>query len=144
MHGRPAPLECAMVKVTTIREGREFEDLSYPDKEERIEKLKDTKRNFILWPCKDIIIKIRSSLIVSPQSRLDEGTQTSQNTIRSIARFTPSSQNPPKTTPPPENSPSTQPLGHDSPQHCSPPHGHSLNSPPHTTPLQNLPIEQAS
>jgi hypothetical protein len=48
MHGRPAPLECAMVKVTMIREGREFEDLSYPDKEERIEKLKDTKRNFIL------------------------------------------------------------------------------------------------
>jgi hypothetical protein len=27
MHGRPIPLECAVVKVTTIREGREFEDL---------------------------------------------------------------------------------------------------------------------
>jgi hypothetical protein len=30
-----------VVKVTTIREGREFEDLDYPDKEEGIEKLKD-------------------------------------------------------------------------------------------------------
>jgi hypothetical protein len=30
-----------MRKVTTIREGREFEDFDYPDKEEGIEKLKD-------------------------------------------------------------------------------------------------------
>jgi hypothetical protein len=43
MHGRPIPLECAVVEVTTIREGCEFEDLDYPDKEEGIEKLKDAK-----------------------------------------------------------------------------------------------------
>jgi hypothetical protein len=35
--------------VTTIREGREFEDLDYPNEEERIEKLKDAKENFNLW-----------------------------------------------------------------------------------------------
>jgi hypothetical protein len=46
--------------------------------------------------------------------------------------------NPPQTTSPPENLPSIQPLEHHSPQHCSPPHGHSPKSPPHTTPpLQN-------
>jgi hypothetical protein len=28
-----------------IREGREFEDLDYPDEEEEIEKLKDAKGN---------------------------------------------------------------------------------------------------
>jgi hypothetical protein len=33
MHGRPIPLECAVVKVTTISEGHEFEDLDYPDEE---------------------------------------------------------------------------------------------------------------
>jgi hypothetical protein len=43
MHGQPIPSECAVVKVTTIREGHEFEDLHYPDKEEGIEKLKDAK-----------------------------------------------------------------------------------------------------
>jgi hypothetical protein len=48
MHGRPVPSECAVVKVTTIREGREFEDLNYPDEEEGIEKQKDAKENFIL------------------------------------------------------------------------------------------------
>jgi hypothetical protein len=88
MHGWPIPSECAMVKVTTIREGHEFEDLDYPDKEEGIEKLKDAKGNFILWPHKDIIIKIHSSPIVSPQSREDEGTPTSQNTIHSTTAFT--------------------------------------------------------
>jgi hypothetical protein len=66
MHGRPVSSECAVVKVTTIREGHEFEDLDYLDEEEGIEKLKDAKGNFILWPRKDIIIKIRSSPIVSP------------------------------------------------------------------------------
>jgi hypothetical protein len=30
LHGRPVPAECAVVEVTTIREGREFEDLDYP------------------------------------------------------------------------------------------------------------------
>jgi hypothetical protein len=32
MHGRPVPSECALVKVTTIIEGCEFENLDYPDK----------------------------------------------------------------------------------------------------------------
>jgi hypothetical protein len=41
-----------------------FEDLDYLDEEEGIEKLKDAKTNFILWPYKDIIIKTCSSLIV--------------------------------------------------------------------------------
>jgi hypothetical protein len=57
MHGRPVPSECAVVEVTTIREGHELEDLDYPDEEGGIEKLKDAKGNFILWPRKDIIIK---------------------------------------------------------------------------------------
>jgi hypothetical protein len=56
MHGRPIPPECAVVEVTTIREGHEFEDLDYPDEEEG---------NFIIWPYKDIFLKTRSSLIVS-------------------------------------------------------------------------------
>jgi hypothetical protein len=66
MHGRPILSECVVVEVTTIREGREFEDLDYPDEEEGIEKLKDAKGNFILWYGKDIILKARSSLIVLP------------------------------------------------------------------------------
>jgi hypothetical protein len=48
MHGRPVPSECAVVKVTTIREGHEFEDLDYPDGEEGIERLKDAKGNSII------------------------------------------------------------------------------------------------
>jgi hypothetical protein len=48
IHGRLILLECAVVELTTIREGREFEDLDYPDEEEGIEKLKDAKGNFIL------------------------------------------------------------------------------------------------
>jgi hypothetical protein len=55
-----------VVKVAMIREGHEFEDLDYPDEEEGIEKLKDAKVNFILWPRKDIILKTCSSPIVSP------------------------------------------------------------------------------
>jgi hypothetical protein len=55
-----------VVEVTTIRQGHEFEDLDYLDKEEGIEKLKDAKGNFILWPHKDIFLKIHSSLIISP------------------------------------------------------------------------------
>jgi hypothetical protein len=47
-HGWPIPAECAVVKVTTIREGHEFEDLDYPDEDEGIEKLVDAKRTFIL------------------------------------------------------------------------------------------------
>jgi hypothetical protein len=82
-HSRPVPLECVVVKVTIIREGCEFEDLDYPNKEEGIEKLKDAKGNFILWPCKDIILKTRSSPIVSPQSKEYEGTPTSNILLRS-------------------------------------------------------------
>jgi hypothetical protein len=67
-HGRPVPAECVVVKVTTFREGREFEDLDYPDEDEGIEKLVDAKGTFILWPRKDIIVKSRSSPIVSPRS----------------------------------------------------------------------------
>jgi hypothetical protein len=37
-----------VVEVTTIREGHGFEDLDYLNEEEGIEKLKDTKENFIL------------------------------------------------------------------------------------------------
>jgi hypothetical protein len=66
MHGWLVPSECAMLKVTMIREGHEFKDPDYPDEEEGIEKLKDAKQNFIIWPHKDIILKTPSSLIVSP------------------------------------------------------------------------------
>jgi hypothetical protein len=156
MHGRPVPSECAVVEVTTIRESCEFEDLDYLDEEE-IEKLKAAKWNFILSPCKDIIMKTCSSLIVSPWSRVDEGTPTSQNTICSTTAFTPPSQNPLKTTPPAENPPSTQPHEHHShhttplqdppteqvPQQCFSSHIHSLKSPHTTPPLQNSPTEQA-
>jgi hypothetical protein len=48
IHGWLILLECTVVELTTIREGREFEDLDYPDEEEGIEKLKDAKGNFIL------------------------------------------------------------------------------------------------
>jgi hypothetical protein len=57
MHGQPIPSECTVVEVITIKEGREFEYLDYLDEEEGIEKLKDAKGNFILWSCKDIILK---------------------------------------------------------------------------------------
>jgi hypothetical protein len=135
-----------------IREGCELEDLYYLDEEEGIEKLKVAKGNFILWPHKDIIIKTRTAPIVLPQSREDEGTPTSQNTIHNTATFTPPSQilqklpllpknpsytqplehhslKPPHTTPPLQNQPTEQ-----APQQNSPPHVHSLKSPPHTTP----------
>jgi hypothetical protein len=75
-HSWSVPSECVVVEVTTIREGCEFEDLDYPNEEEGIEKLKDAKGNFILCPCKDIILKTRSSPIVLPQSKEDEGTPT--------------------------------------------------------------------
>jgi hypothetical protein len=77
MLGRPIPSECAVVEVTLIREGHEFEDVDYPDEEEGIENLKDANGNFIIWPHKDIILKIYSSPIVLPQSREDNGSSTS-------------------------------------------------------------------
>jgi hypothetical protein len=76
-HGRPVPVECAVVKVTMIREGCEFEDLDYPDEDEGIEKLVDAKGAFILWPRKDIIVKTYSPPIVSPRSIEAGGTSTS-------------------------------------------------------------------
>jgi hypothetical protein len=76
-HGRPIPAECAVVEVTMIKEGREFEDLDYLDEDEGIEKLVDAKGTFILWPRKDIIVKTRSSLIVSPRSIEARGIPTS-------------------------------------------------------------------
>jgi hypothetical protein len=131
MHGWPIPSECAVVKVTMIRQGHEFENLDNPDKEGGIEKLDYAKGNFILWPRTNIIIKTRSSPIVSPQSKEDEGTLTSQNTIRITTVFTPPYENPAKTIPSPKNPTSTQPLEHHSSQHCSPPHNHSLVSSSH-------------
>jgi hypothetical protein len=47
-HGRPVPAECAVVEVTMIGEGHEFEDLDYPDEDVGIEKLVDAKGIFIL------------------------------------------------------------------------------------------------
>jgi hypothetical protein len=47
-HGRPVLVECAVVEVTTIREGHEFEDLDYLDEDEGIEKLVDATGTFIL------------------------------------------------------------------------------------------------
>jgi hypothetical protein len=127
-----------------IREGHEFEDLDYLDEEEEIEKLKDAKVIFILWPHKDIIIKSHSSLIVSPLSREDECTPTSQNTIHSTTTITPPYENPPKTTLLPKIQHLHNLLEHHSPQHRSPPCGHSSKYPSHTTPpLQNLPTEQS-
>jgi hypothetical protein len=48
LNGRPVPAECAVVEVTMIREGCEFEDIDYPDEEEGIEKLVDPKGTLIL------------------------------------------------------------------------------------------------
>jgi hypothetical protein len=77
LHGRPVPAECAVVKVTMIREGHEFKDLDYPNEEEAFEKLVDAKWTFILWSHKDIIVKTRPSCIVSPWSTEARGTPTS-------------------------------------------------------------------
>jgi hypothetical protein len=77
LHGQPVPAECVVVEVTMIREGHEFEDLDYPNEDEGGEKLVDAKGTFILWPRKDIIVKTRSSPIVSPRSTEDGGTPTS-------------------------------------------------------------------
>jgi hypothetical protein len=94
LHGRPIPTECGVVEVTTIREGHEFEDLDYPNEDEGIEKLVVAKGTFILWPRKDIIVKTRSSLIVSPRSTEAGGTPTSN-------RPKPAQSSHPSVTPPP-------------------------------------------
>jgi hypothetical protein len=82
-HSQPVPSECVVVEVTTIREGHEFKDLDYPNEEEGTEKLKGAKGNFILLPRKDIILKTHSSPIISPQSKEDEGTPTSNILLHS-------------------------------------------------------------
>jgi hypothetical protein len=94
LHGRPVPAECVVVEVTTISEGREFEDLDYPNEDEGIEKLVDAKGIFILWCCKDIIVKIRSSSIVSPQNIEARGTPT-LNMLKPAQRSLPSATPPP-------------------------------------------------
>jgi hypothetical protein len=33
LHSRPIPVQCAVVEVTTITEGHDFEDLDYPNEE---------------------------------------------------------------------------------------------------------------
>jgi hypothetical protein len=76
LHGRHIPAECAVVDVTMIKEGYEFEDHDYPDEDEGIEKLVDAKGTFILSPHKDIIVKNHLSSIVSPRSTEVEGTPT--------------------------------------------------------------------
>jgi hypothetical protein len=96
LHGRTIPVECAVVEVTTIKEGHEFEDLDYPNEDERIEKLVDAKGTFILWPHKDIIVKTYSSMIVSPRSIEAGGTPTS-NMLK------PAQSSHPSTTPPAQN-----------------------------------------
>jgi hypothetical protein len=77
LHGHPILAECAMVKVTMIREGHEFKDLDYPNEEEGIEKLVNANWTFILWPRKDTIVKTRSSPIVLPRCTDTGGTPTS-------------------------------------------------------------------
>jgi hypothetical protein len=64
-----------VVEETTIRECREFEDLDYLDEEEGIEKLKDTKENFVLWSHKNIILNTHFSSIVLPHNKEDEVLQ---------------------------------------------------------------------
>ncbi len=94
MHDRHVPSECAVVEVTTIRESHQFKDLDYTNEDEGIEKLVDAKGTFILWPRKDIIVKTRSSPIVSPQSTEARGTPTSN-----MSKLAQSSH--PSATPPP-------------------------------------------
>jgi hypothetical protein len=103
-HGRPVSLECAVVKVTTIREGHEFEDTDYPYEKKRIEKLKNTKG---LWPCKDILLNSCSSSIVSPHNKVDRGIPTSQITMLSTAgcHLSPQHHSSSQNTPPSKNPP---------------------------------------
>jgi hypothetical protein len=94
LHGQPVPTVCAVVEVTTIRECHQFVDLDYHNEDEGIDKLVDAKGTFILWPCKDIIVKIHSSSIVSPWSREAGGTLTS-NMLKSAQNEHPSATPPP-------------------------------------------------
>jgi hypothetical protein len=94
LHDQPIPIECVVVEVTKIREGREFKDLDYLDEDEGIEKLVDAKGTFILWSCKDIIVKTYSSSIVSPWSTEARGTPPS-NMLKPVQNEHPSLTPPP-------------------------------------------------
>jgi hypothetical protein len=122
LYGHPVPTECAVVEVTTIREGCDFEDLDYPNEEEGIEKLVDDKGTFILWPCKDIIVKTRSSLIVLPRSIEVGGTPTSNKLLPAQEPHT-------SVTPPPAQDPQDIELQDST--------GKRLPSPAQDTELQN-------
>jgi hypothetical protein len=56
LHGQSVPTKCPVVEVTRIKEGREFEDLDYPNEEEGIEKLVDGEGTFNLWPAKKLLL----------------------------------------------------------------------------------------
>jgi hypothetical protein len=58
LHGQPIPAECAVVEVTTIREGHEFENLYYPNEDEGIEKLVDAKGTSFSGPAKILLSKL--------------------------------------------------------------------------------------
>jgi hypothetical protein len=133
MHGQPIPSDCVVVELTMIREGHKLKDLDYPDKGEGIEKLKDPKGNFILWPHKDIILKLVPHRLFHRRTEGMRVLQLLKIPYAALPNFAPPSQNPPQTIPPPEIAPSTQPLDH-----------HSLvRHSPHTTTPQNPPTEQA-
>jgi hypothetical protein len=69
LHGQPALAKCAVVEVTIIREGHEFEDLDYPNEDEGIEKLIDAKGTFD--PAKILLSKpIRHRLFYHGAQRL--------------------------------------------------------------------------
>jgi hypothetical protein len=93
-HGWHVPVECAVVEVTTIREGGQFEDLDYPNEDEGIEKFVDSNGTFILWPHKDIIVKTRLMPIVSLRS-IEAGGTTTSNMPK------PAQSSHPSATPPP-------------------------------------------
>jgi hypothetical protein len=70
-HGGSVPAECAVVKMSTIREGREFEDLDYPDEDEGIEKLLMLKGLSFSGPAKILLSKsIRRCLFRHGAQRL--------------------------------------------------------------------------
>jgi hypothetical protein len=57
LNGRPVPTECAMVKVTTIIEGREFEDLDCHDEDEGLRNWLMLKELSFSGPAKILLSK---------------------------------------------------------------------------------------
>jgi hypothetical protein len=93
LYCRSIPVECAVVEVTTIRDGHEFEDLDYPNEEEGIEKLVDAKGTFILWLAKILLSKhVHRRLF---RHRAVGGTPTSNMSMPA--------QDPPRVTPTPQD-----------------------------------------